>query len=63
MYRLPEGVDESKLPPLRWRRGLIADADSEHRKKILALGAQEISREEAAEVVVDETPRKAKAKE
>lgn len=52
-FRLPEDIDESKLPPFRWRRGPVVDVDSEHRKKLHALGAEEISREDATEVVVE----------
>jgi hypothetical protein len=60
-FRLPKDVDESKLPPLRWRRGPIVDVDSEHRMKLLSLGAEEVSRDEAAEVIEDSPKKGSKA--
>lgn len=52
-YRLPSDIPNEDLPPLRWRRGLTVDADTEYRKKLLKLGAEEVSREDAAEVIED----------
>jgi hypothetical protein len=55
-YRMPKGFDESKLPPVRWRRGDVLDVDPEHRETVEKLGGEEVTREEAAEVITDEAP-------
>jgi hypothetical protein len=60
-YQLLKPVDRELLPPLRWQRGLIVDADPEHVPALLALGATEVTRDDAAEVIVDKPHRGAKA--
>jgi hypothetical protein len=45
---------ELALPKLRWRRGQVVDVDPEYLPALEALApVEEISREDAAEVVVD----------
>lgn len=45
---------ELALPPLRWRRGQFVDIDPEYLPALVALtGVEEVSREEAAEVITD----------
>lgn len=51
LLRLPNAKIET--PHVRWRRGLVVDVDPEYSQPLLEAGAKEITREEAAEVVVD----------
>jgi len=55
---------ELALPKLRWRRGQVVDVDPEYLPALMALTpVEEISREDAAEVIVDKQPRAAKPKD
>jgi hypothetical protein len=55
---------ELALPPLRWRRGQIVDCDLEHLPALIALSpVAGVTREEAAEVIVDKPHRGAKVKD
>jgi hypothetical protein len=55
---------ELALPKLRWRRGQMVDVDPEHLPDLMALTpVEEVTREEAAEVIVDKPHRGAKVKD
>jgi hypothetical protein len=52
---------ELAMPPLRWRRDQVVDVDLEYLPALIALSpVAGVTREEAAEVIVDEEPKRKK---